>query len=74
MEIDPKSQIVIKTAVLILLCGQNAGHALLARYSQGILKEEYSTTEVVLVGEILKLFVSGYLAIVDRSETGNSIM
>ena len=36
----------------------------------GVLKESYSSTEVVLVGEIIKLIFSGYLAIVDRSETG----
>lgn len=34
----------IKFVVLILLCCQNAGHALLARYSQGVLKETYSST------------------------------
>lgn len=59
----------IRTAVLVLLCCQNAGHALLARYSQGILKESYSSTEVVLAGEVIKLIFSGYLAVVDRSET-----
>ena len=34
----------IKTIVLILLCCQNSGHALLTRYSQGILRERYSST------------------------------
>jgi solute carrier family 35 (UDP-sugar transporter), member A1/2/3 len=59
----------IKMAVLIALMVQNASHALLTRYSQGILKEKYSSTEVVLVGEFLKMCVSGYLSVVDRSET-----
>ena len=63
----------IRTAVLILLCCQNAGHALLARYSQGILKESYSSTEVVLAGEVIKLVASGYLAVIDRSETGEDV-
>lgn len=58
-----------KFLILILLCFQNAGHALLARYSQGVLKEQYSSTEVVLIGEIIKLLISGYLALTDRSET-----
>lgn len=58
-----------KFAILILLCCQNAGHALLARYSQGILKEQYSSTEVVLVGEVMKLVISGYLTLTDRAET-----
>jgi hypothetical protein len=38
-------------------------HALLTRYSQGILHESYSSTEVVLFGEILKLIVSAVLVI-----------
>lgn len=59
----------IRPTVLILLCFQNAGHALLARYSQGILKESYSSTEVVLVGEFMKLVFSAYVAVTDRSDT-----
>lgn len=59
----------IRTSVLVLLCCQNAGHALLARYSQGVLKERYSSTEVVLVGEVLKFFISGYLALKDPTES-----
>jgi Nucleotide-sugar transporter len=70
LDAEPKTNYFIRTVVLVLLCLQNAGHALLARYSQGILKEEYSSSEVVLVGEFIKLAVSGYLAYVDRSETG----
>jgi len=37
----------IKFVVLVLLCCQNAGHALLARYSQGVLKEKYSSTGLI---------------------------
>ena len=59
----------VRPTVLILLCFQNAGHALLARYSQGILKESYSSTEVVLVGEFMKLVFSAYVAMTDRSDT-----
>jgi len=69
LDADQRTNYGIRTAVLVLLCCQNAGHALLARYSQGILKESYSSTEVVLVGEVIKLVASGYLAVVDRSET-----
>ena len=69
LDADQRINYGIRTAVLVLLCCQNAGHALLARYSQGILKESYSSTEVVLVGEVIKLVASGYLAVVDRSET-----
>ena len=66
---EPPGNRRIKFTVLVLLCCQNSSHALLARYSQGILKEQYSSTEVVLVGEIIKLVASGYFAITDRSET-----
>lgn len=32
--------------------------------------ESYSSTEVVLAGEVFKLIVSGYLAVTDRTDTG----
>ena len=67
---ETKTLVFVRTGVLLLLCGQNTGHALLTRYSRGILKENYSTTGVILIAEVLKLFVSGYLAVVDHSETG----
>jgi hypothetical protein len=38
----------IRYTVLVLLCCQNAGHALLTRYSQGVLKEVYSSTGIYL--------------------------
>lgn len=37
---------------------------------KGVLKESYSNTEVVFVGEVIKLLVSGYLSVNDRDETG----
>lgn len=48
-------------AVLLLLCIQNAGHALMTRYSRGILKENYDSTEVVICSEITKLIISTIL-------------
>ena len=57
----------IKVIVLIALTLQNATHALMTRYSQGILKESYSSTEVVLVAEVVKLIVSAYLTVADKS-------
>lgn len=66
---EPTSHRTFKFTVLVLLCCQNSSHALLARYSQGILKEQYSSTEVVLVGEVIKLVASGYFAMTDRAET-----
>ena len=35
LDVEPKIYFGIRTAVLVLLCCQNAGHALLTRYSQG---------------------------------------
>ena len=54
---------VFRMAVLVLLCIQNSGLTLLTRYSRGILKEKYSATEVVFVGEIIKLLCSGYFVL-----------
>ena len=64
---------LFKTSILLLLCCQNSGHALLSRYSQGILKEKYSVTEVVFVGELVKLLFSGYF-VVTTSDELDSIM
>eukprot|EP01038_Epipyxis_sp_PR26KG_P005148 gene5148-7168_t len=50
----------------------NAGLALICRYSQGVLKEKYSSSETVFVAESLKLIISGYLAINDTNETDAS--
>jgi hypothetical protein len=68
-DVDPKL-FGIRTFVLVTLCAQNAGHALLARYSQGVLRESYSSTEVVLVAEMIKLAFSAYFTLIDRSESG----
>ena len=35
-----------------------------------MLKESYSSSEVVLIAETIKLFASAYLALFDLSETG----
>ena len=51
---------LVKFGVLITLTVQNASHVLLTRYSKGILQENYSGTEVVLVGELMKMIVSRY--------------
>lgn len=51
----------IRNAVLATLLAQNAVYTLLRRYSQGILLEIYSSEEVLLVGEVIKLLVSAYM-------------
>lgn len=50
-----------KLAVLLILCFQNSVFTVLRRYSQGILKEKYSSYEVLLVGEVIKLVFSSYM-------------
>lgn len=49
-----------KLFVLCLLCLQNTLFTVLRRYSQGVLKENYSKYEVLLAGEIIKFFYSAY--------------
>eukprot|EP01041_Mallomonas_annulata_P007956 gene7956-16289_t len=69
--IEPKSNNIylIRWIVLILLCFQSSGHALIARYSQGILHEKYSSTEIILVNEIIKLVVSAVLTVWGNEES-----
>jgi solute carrier family 35 (UDP-sugar transporter), member A1/2/3 len=47
--------------VLVVLSLQNSLFTVLRRYSQGVLKEDYSTYEVLLVGELIKVIFSGYM-------------
>ena len=66
---DPSKAWGIKGAVLIGLLVQNASHALLTRYSQGILKETYSSTSILICAEIIKTVFSAYLSVNDKAET-----
>ncbi len=59
----------IRVFVLILLLVQNSSHALLTIYSR-TLNEKFSTSEVVLVAELIKLFVSAYLSVGDGEQSG----
>ena len=68
-EFSPATLRWIKLAVLIALCLQNAGVALLTRYSKYVLKESYNSTEVVLVSEMIKVTFSGYLAFHAQEES-----
>jgi hypothetical protein len=45
LNIEPKVNVGLRTAILVLLCCQNAGHALLTRYSQG---NDYDTSTATL--------------------------
>jgi hypothetical protein len=42
--LSPSNLFRVRAVVLIFLCCQNAGHALMVRYSQGVLKETYSSS------------------------------
>ena len=50
-----------KVLVLIILSLQNSLFTVLRRYSQGVLHEDYSKYEVLLVGEIIKMIFSAYM-------------
>lgn len=68
---DWNSDSFIRLWVLILLCCQNCFHAVLARYSTSILKEVYSTSEVVMMSELLKLVASALLVLYDKAPTSS---
>eukprot|EP00607_Mallomonas_marina_P003649 CAMPEP_0182424104 /NCGR_PEP_ID=MMETSP1167-20130531/10255_1 /TAXON_ID=2988 /ORGANISM="Mallomonas Sp, Strain CCMP3275" /LENGTH=343 /DNA_ID=CAMNT_0024603653 /DNA_START=150 /DNA_END=1181 /DNA_ORIENTATION=+ len=69
LSVDEIFNFRIRWFVLVVLCLQNSGHALLTRYSQGILHESYSSTEVVLVSELIKILFSAYMAIKENEES-----
>jgi len=50
-----------KLMVLFILCLQNSIYTVLRRYSQGVLKEEYSKHEVLLVAELIKFIFSIFM-------------
>ena len=62
----------LKTAILVSICIQNASHGLLSRYSTSVLKESYNTSELVLVAELIKLVVCGYLSLTDVADTDST--
>lgn len=51
----------MKVLVLVVLCLQNSMFSVMRRYSQGVLNEKYSTYEVLLLGEVIKLVFSAYM-------------
>lgn len=54
---------LLKLQILAVLCFLTAGSSLLLQYSRTVLHEEYSTVEVILMAEVFKMFVSGYIAV-----------
>jgi UDP-sugar transporter A1/2/3 len=57
----------IRLVVLVVLCLQNSLFTVIRRYSQGVLKEDYSKYECLLLGEIIKMIFSAYM--IGKSET-----
>mmetsp|Transcript_42485 Transcript_42485/g.47983 ORF Transcript_42485/g.47983 Transcript_42485/m.47983 type:complete len:558 (-) Transcript_42485:126-1799(-) len=47
--------------VLFVLCFQNSLFTVLRRYSQGVLKENYSKYELLLVAELIKILYSSWM-------------
>lgn len=58
----------IRLVVLVILCLQNSLYTVLRRYSQGILKEEYSKYEVLMMAELIKILFSAWMI---RAESTN---
>ena len=65
-----------KIAVLLILCLQNSIFTVLRRYSQGVLKERYSSYEVLLLGEVVKLVFSAFMihSSLVHSSSGQTIL
>ena len=59
----------IRTTVLVLLLLQNAGYSLLRKYST--MTEDVSSKEILLIGEVIKLFVSIWFVCTD-SDTSSA--
>eukprot|EP00977_Amphora_coffeiformis_P015429 scaffold4510_cov183-Amphora_coffeaeformis.AAC.114 len=51
----------IKLLVLVVVCLQNSLFTVVRRYSQGVLREDYSKYECLMLGEIIKLAFSAYM-------------
>eukprot|EP00533_Pseudo-nitzschia_delicatissima_P007049 CAMPEP_0116094170 /NCGR_PEP_ID=MMETSP0327-20121206/8990_1 /TAXON_ID=44447 /ORGANISM="Pseudo-nitzschia delicatissima, Strain B596" /LENGTH=384 /DNA_ID=CAMNT_0003585759 /DNA_START=308 /DNA_END=1462 /DNA_ORIENTATION=+ len=61
--------------VLVVLCLQNSMFTTLRRYSQGVLKENYSKYELLLVAEIIKILYSAWMVqknMLGEESTGGS--
>ena len=55
-----------RALVLAALLMQNVGYTLLRRYSQGVLHEQYSFSELLLLGELVKLVVAAIVTAAER--------
>ncbi|CAJ1950604.1 unnamed protein product [Cylindrotheca closterium] len=51
----------IRLMVLAVLCLQNSLYTVLRRYSQGVLKENYSKHELLLLAEVIKIVFSAWM-------------
>jgi len=51
----------IRLMVLAILCLQNSLYTVLRRYSQGVLKENYSKHELLLLAEVIKIVFSAWM-------------
>jgi len=56
----------LRTSILLAVCIQNAGYTLIRKYST--MTENVSPKEILLVGEIIKICIAGYL-LLDNAET-----
>lgn len=61
---------IIQRVLLLIIAATYKSNSLTFFECKGVRKESYSSTEVVLVAEILKLLASAYISLKDISETG----
>jgi solute carrier family 35 (UDP-sugar transporter), member A1/2/3 len=62
----------LRNTILLALCAQNAGFTLLRRYSQGVLKQSYDYSSLLLVGEVIKLLSSAYVTAYGHGTTDDT--
>ena len=51
----------LRNTILVAVCLQNAGYTLIRKYST--MTENVSSKEILLVGEIIKMIVAGYVSV-----------
>ncbi|CAM9337028.1 unnamed protein product [Ectocarpus sp. 4 AP-2014] len=59
----------VKAGLLIVLCLQNAVYTMHRRYSVGVLNETWSSSSVLMAGEVIKLVFSTVMTLADSGST-----
>eukprot|EP00752_Nemacystus_decipiens_P004888 g4448.t1 len=59
----------VKLGLLVILCMQNAVYTMYRRYCVGVLNETWSSSSVLMVGEVIKLVFSVFMTLADTGST-----